>query len=71
MLSQRSSHDQPVLRPLWQLLLADQTDLLPALTCVENRALLDFLVQMVAEGSRLDRLESQIVNCLINSRHCD
>ena len=71
MLGQVSSPDRPRSRPLWQLLLANQTKLPPALTCAENRALLDFLIQMMSEGIKLERLESQIVNCLMNSRSCD
>jgi hypothetical protein len=52
MFNQHNSDNRTEVRPLWQLLLAEQTGLLPALTCAEYRALLDFLPYFCANRSR-------------------
>lgn len=70
MFKQHSSNDQPGLRPLWQLLLAEQTGFLPSPTCAEYRALLDFLTQLVAEGCDPARISRRMAHCLIRVREC-
>ena len=70
MFKQHSSNDRPGLRPLWQLLLAEQTGFLPSPTCAEYRVLLDFLTQLVAEGCDPARISRHLAHCLIRVREC-
>jgi hypothetical protein len=70
MFNQQHFNDRPEVRPLWQLLLAEQTNFLPPLTCAEYRALLDFLAQLVAEGCDPGRVSRRMAHCLIRARGC-
>jgi hypothetical protein len=70
MFNQHNSNDQREVRPLWQLLLAEQTNLLPPLTCAECRVLLDFLIQLVAEGCDPRHISRRMAHCLIRAREC-
>jgi hypothetical protein len=70
MFNQHNSDNRTAVRPLWQLLLAEQTNLLPPLTCAEYRVLLDFLIQLVAEGCDPGRISRHMTHCLIRAREC-
>lgn len=69
MLSQHGpkQHLHPGSRPLWQLLLAAQTDQLSSLTDEECQALIEFLGDLIPEALDGSRLPRQIARCLIES----
>lgn len=54
----------PGSRPLWQLLLAAQTDQLLQLTTSEAQALLDLIGDLVTEGFDDDALLVRLARCL-------
>lgn len=59
-----NSRPQPGLRPLWQLLLAEQTGRLPPLTPAECEALLDFLEDLVNQGCDPNEIARRMAHCL-------
>lgn len=63
-----SSSSQSNLRPLWQLLLAEQTGRLPPLTPAECQALLDFLEDLVNQGCDPDEIARRMAHCLAEAR---
>lgn len=63
-------HSQPRPRPLWQLLLAEQTGQLPPLTCEEWQALLEFLSDLVGEGCESNAIFYQLKQCVTQVRRC-
>lgn len=65
-----NTHSQPDPRPIWQLLLAEQTGQFPPLTCAEWQALLEFLSDLVDEGCESDALFYRLRQCLAQVRKC-
>jgi hypothetical protein len=63
-------HPQPNPRPLWQLLLAEQTGQLPPLTCEEYQALLEFLGDLASEGYNPGPTLRWLGHCLAQMRKC-
>lgn len=57
-------------RPFWQLLLAEQTGQLPALTCDECQALLECLGQLVNEGCDPYTVANRMRHCLVQAQLC-
>lgn len=64
------SQSQPRPRPLWQLLLAEQTGQLPPLTCEECYALLEFLSDLIAEGCDSELVLRRFGHCLAQINKC-
>jgi hypothetical protein len=60
-------HVHPGPRPLWQLLLAAQTDQLSSLTDEECQALIEFLGDLIPEGLESKELRTRIARCLARS----
>lgn len=60
-------HVHPEPRPLWQLLLAAQTDQLSSLTDEECRALIEFLGDVIPEGVDNKELPDRIARFLAKS----
>ena len=57
-------------RPLWQLLLAEQTGQLLLLTCAECQALLELFSDLLDEGYELHKVSRRLAPCLARIQEC-
>lgn len=63
-----NAHAEADPRPLWQLLLAEQTGQYLPLTPVECEALLELLDELVEQGCDPDEMSRRLAHCLDQAR---